>query len=454
MGRPLVVLLVCIGFWTTVLAQKTISIEEIYSGTFRTQGLDVLRSLNNGEQYTVLNFHRSDQSTSIDSYDYSTLQKAETIVSSSELPEIRNFTSYTFSKDESKILLATQLEPIFRRSTLGIFYVYDRGTQNLVRIAKAKIQEPTMSPDGSKVAYVLENNLFLFDIASGTTKQITKDGTKNAIINGVTDWVYEEEFAFVRAFDWNSDGSKIAFLRFDETHVPEFSMDVYGTDLYPSPHVFKYPKAGEENAVVTLHLLDVKSGSVEKVDLGEAYYIPRLQWMNDPDRLSVQTLNRHQNNLQLILVNARDNRASLLMEETDKAYVEVTDYLTFLENDSFVWTSERDGYNHLYLYGPDGKLKNQITSGDWEVTDFYGYDEKQDRLYYQSTENGSINRGVYSIDKKGKKKRNLSVTEGTSNADFSANFSYFINTYSSAKEPYRYTLHEASSGKKIKDIKD
>ncbi|MEM9141612.1 MAG: S9 family peptidase [Bacteroidota bacterium] len=455
MGRPCVLLVLSLVCWTGIWAQKKdITLGEIYGGAFRTQGLDVLRSRNNGEEYTVLHYNRADRSTAIDVYAYKTLKKVGSLVSSADFQEITNFTSYTFSKDESKILLATQVEPIFRRSTLGVFFVYDRDTQKLLKIADHKIQEPLLSPDGNKVAYVYENNLFLFDITSGNTRQLTTDGVKNAIINGVTDWVYEEEFAFVRAFDWNSKGTHIAFLRFDESKVPEFSMDVYGTGLYPQPYVFKYPKAGEENAKVSLHLLDIDSGSSKRVDLEDGYYMPRLQWMNHPDHLSVQTLNRHQNHLKLHLVNAQTGKVSLLMEERDAAYVDVTDDLTFLEDDSFFWTSERDGYNHIYLYGPKGKLKGQVTSGEWEVTDFYGYDEKRDRVYYQSTENGSINRGVYSIDDKGKRKKALAVREGFNNADFSANFQYFINTYSSTQVPYIYTLHEAASGKKIKDITD
>ncbi|NHF61522.1 S9 family peptidase [Flavobacteriaceae bacterium TP-CH-4] len=448
-------LFLLVGIFGNLIAQqKKITIEEIYQGTFRTEGLDALRSLKNGKQYTILNVDRGNGSSSIDKYDYETQQKVETVVSSSDLAEIQNFTSYEFSEDESKLLLATEVESIFRRSTLGVYYVYDIATKSLTKISDAKIQEPELSPNGKQVAYVANNNMYLFDIASKDTKQITADGVKNKIINGVTDWVYEEEFAFVQAFAWNSNGTKIAFLRFDETNVPEFSMDVYGTELYQKPYVFKYPKAGEENAIVTLHMFDVKAGSTSKVDLGDVYYIPRIKWRNHPDHLSVQTINRHQNHLKLHSVNATDNSVSLLMEERDAAYVDVTDNLTFLADDSFIWTSEKDGYNHIYLYDEDGKLKNQITKGSWEVTDYYGYDQNEDRVYYQSTENGSINRGVYSVRSNGKGKRELAVEEGVNSADFSSDFTYFINSYSSATVPYRYTLQQALTGKKVKDIKD
>ena len=449
-------LLLCTLMLSTVaLAQeKQISVEDIYQGKFVTQGLDALRSMKNGKEYTILNFNLADTTSAIDKYDYKTQEKVETILSSKNLSEIETFSSYEFNADESKLLLGTEIEPIFRRSRLGIYYVYDIATSQLTKISETKIQEPTLSPNGKQIAYAADNNLYIFNIDVKSSKQLTTDGKKNSIINGITDWVYEEEFAFVKAFDWNSDGTKIAFLRFDETNVPEFSMDVYGKGLYQKPHVFKYPKAGEENAKVSLHMYDVASGSISNVDLGSAYYIPRIKWMNNPNKLSVQTINRHQNHLMLHAVNAKDNSVELLMEEKDKAYIDITNNLTFLADDSFIWTSEEDGNNHIYLYSEAGPLMNQITKGKWEVTNYYGYDQNEDRIYYQSTENGSINRGVYSIESNGKNKKALAVTDGVNSADFSSNFTYFINTHSSASSPYTYTLHNALSGKKVKDIKD
>ena len=451
---PVLLLFVLAALTSTFAQDKKISVTEIYNGTFRTQGLDALRSMKNGKQYTVLNFDRAKRTSTIDKYDYATQQKVETIISSVDIPQIENFSSYEFSGDETKILLATEIESIFRHSTLGIFYIYDIASKRVTKIADTKIQEPTLSPDGKHVAYVTKNNLYLFDIASKNVQQITTDGVKNKIINGVTDWVYEEEFAFVRAFAWNSDATKIAFLRFDETNVPEFSMDVYGTGLYQAQEVFKYPKAGEDNAMVSLHIFDVTSKNIEKVDLGNPYYIPRIKWMNDPNQLSVQTLNRHQNHLRLFAVNAKTNTASVLMEEKDDAYLDITDNLTFLADDSFIWTSEKDGYNHIYLYNEKGKLLNQITKGEWEVTNYYGYDQKKDRVYYQSVENGSINRGIYSINSRGKRKKELAVEAGTNTAAFSADFTYFINTYSNDITPNEYTLHTAYDGKKVNNIKN
>lgn len=447
-------LLICLLFTLSLAAQETrFTVEAITSGEFRTEGLDVLRSLKNGKEYAVLNFDRESRTTSVDSYDYETRQKTATLVNSSDLEGVQYFTSYEFSEDENLLLLATEVEPVFRRSTLGVYYIYNRTTKALDKIADEKIQEPTFSPDGSKVAYVFQNNIYVKDLENGELTQVTEDGKVNSIINGVTDWVYEEEFGFVRAFDWNSAGNRIAFIRFDESEVPEFSMDVYGSELYQSQHVFKYPKAGEKNASVSLHIHEL-GGETRKVDLGNPYYIPRIKWMNHPDYLSVQTINRNQNDLKLHAVDATDLSNTVLLQEKDDAYVDIHDNLTFLEDDSFIWTSEKDGWNHIYLYNEDGDLMEQLTKGDWEVTQYYGYDQAEDRVYYQSSENGSINRDIYSISSSGKDKLRLTRGDGTNAADFSADFTYFINSFSNAKTPPVYTLHRAIDGKELMRIKD
>lgn len=450
----------CIGLFISLslTAQtKEITLEDIWSGAFRTERIDVLHSMKNGQQYSVLNFDRSTRSTSVDIYDYETLSKIATLVSSSDIPELNYFTDYTFSEDEQKVLLVTEEESIYRRSSLGYYYVYNVNTKSISKVADEKIQEPTFSPDGSKIAYALNNNMYVKDLAANTTKQITFDGEKNKIINGITDWVYEEEFAIVRAFDWNTASNKIAFIRFDETEVPEFSMDMYGKALYPTQQVFKYPKAGEKNSDVSLHIYDLQDDEVIDVEVGKVYsdfYIPRIQWTNDADVLSAQYMNRNQNELDLWFVNAEDNSSKLVLAEKDKAYINITDNLTFLKDNSFIWTSEKDGYNHIYHYSKTGELKNQVTKGNWEVTNYYGYNDDSNTIFYQSTENGSINRDVYSVKLNGRNKKRLTKTNGTNNASFSADFSYFINTFSSATTPPEYTLNSAASGNLIKSIKD
>ena len=258
----------------------------------------------------------------------------------------------------------------------------------------------------------------------------------------------------MKAFAWNKDGSKIAFLRFDEADVPEFSMDMFGSDLYPTQQVFKYPKAGEKNSEVSLHLYDVASAETEAVELGDYsdFYIPRINWTNKTNILSVQVLNRHQNSLDLIYVDAENNSAEVILNETDKAYVDVTDNLTFLDDNSFIWTSEKSGYNHIYHYSEKGELIDQVTTGDWEVTNYYGFDPKRKTIFYQSTENGSVNRDVYSIALKGNKKTRLTERTGMNSADFSADFTYFINSFTNTETPTVYTLRDAKSGKVVREI--
>jgi len=430
--------------------QKTVSVEEIYDGTFRTKGMDVLRSRNNGTQYTLLNYDRSSKIQTIDLYQYESLEKVETLLSTEDLDGISYMSSYSFSDDETKVLLATELKPIYRRSSLGTYYVYDFQSKELIKISENQIQEPSLSPDGSKVAYGFENNLYLFDLRSKNTTQMTFDGKKNHIINGITDWVYEEEFSFVRAFQWSPQGTHIAFLRFDETEVPEFSMPIYGDDLYPQIQTFKYPKAGENNAEVSLHLYELSSGSVSKIDV-DAYYIPRIKWKHHPDELVFQTLNRHQNKLVLYNYNKTTKELSVLHTETDAAYVDVNDDLTFLVDDSFIWTSEKDGYNHLYLHDKSGKQKRQLTSGAWEVTSYYGYDQKNKKIFFQSTAEGSINRDVYSVGINGKGLKRLTSKEGFNRASFSADFTYFINTHSNATTPPSYSLYTTATNNRLKD---
>ncbi|MGC6432258.1 MAG: S9 family peptidase [Jejuia sp.] len=451
-------LCICLFITISIVAQnKQITLKDIWSGGFRVERMDVLHSMKNGQQYSVLNFDRANRTTSIDIYDYKTLKKVKTLVSSADILELNYFTDYRFSKDEQKVLLATEEASIYRRSSLGYYFVYDRITQSVTKVSDEKIQEPTFSPDGSKVAYGFENNLFVKDLLSGETLQLTFDGEKNKIINGIADWVYEEEFSIVRAFDWNASGDKIAFIRFDETDVPEFSMDVYGKVLYQTQQVFKYPKAGEKNAEVSLHIYDLLKAQLEEVEVNKAYndfYIPRIKWTNDANILSAQYMNRGQNELDLWFVNAATNTSNLVLAETDKAYIDITDNLTFLKDNSFIWTSEKDGYNHIYHYANIGELKNQITKGNWEVTDYYGYDENSKRIFYQSVENGSINRDIYSIKLNGRDKKRLTKSEGTNRAAFSADFSYFINTFSSATTPPEYSLNSAASGNLIKNIKD
>ena len=438
----------------SVVGQQKLTLEEIWGGAFRTKGMDELNAMKNTNQYTVLNFDRNSKTMQIDLFDYATLNKVATLIDTKDFAALTSIDSYTFDQAEKKILIATNTESIFRRSFTANYFVYDIASKKLSKFTDKAIQEPTFSSDGTKVAYAFENNLYVFDLLLNKETQVTTDGKKNSIINGITDWVYEEEFAFVRAFDWNADGTKIAFIRFDETNVPEFSMDMYNQDLYPTQTVFKYPKAGEKNATVSLHIYDVAAEKTQKIDLStySDFYIARLKWTSDKNVLSAQVINRHQDNLDVLFVDGNTGAKKIILNEKDKAYVDVTDNLTFLKDNSFIWTSEKDGFNHIYYYDKTGKLKNQVTKGNWDVTAYYGFDEKNKTIYYQSVENGSINRDVYSISIDGKAKKRLSLKTGTNNATFSPNFQYFINTYSSATSAPYYSLNDSKTSQEIKKI--
>lgn len=438
----------------SVVAQQKITVEEIYAGNFRAKGMDELQSMKNTNQYTVLNSDRNARTQQIDLYDYATLKQVSSLISTKDFPLLaEGIDSYTFSNDEKQLLIANNTNQIYRHSFTADYFLYNVTTKELNRVLE-QVQEPTFSPDGKKIAFAKENNLFVFDIDSKKTTQITKDGLKNSIINGITDWVYEEEFAFVRAFDWSADSRKIGFIRFDESQVPEFTMNIFKKELYPTNETFKYPKAGEKNAEVSLHIYDVANERIKEINLGNYndFYIARIKWTNDANLLSAQVLNRHQDNLDLLFVDATTGSAKVILNEKDKAYVDVTDNLTFLKDNSFIWTSEKDGFNHIYLYDKSGKMKNQITKGKWEVTSYYGFDEKNKTIYYQSVENGSILRDIYKISLDGKKKVKLSQQVGTNAATFSPNYEYFINTYSSVTNPTLYTLNSSKDGKAIQTI--
>jgi dipeptidyl-peptidase-4 len=440
-----------------VFGQQKITVEEIYTGAFRAKGMDELQSMKNTNQYTVLNYDAASRSMQIDLFDFATLKKVNTLIDTKNYSVLaEGIDSYTFSSDEKLVLIANNSNSIYRHSFTADYYLFDITTKKVERLFDFQIQEPTFSPDGKKIAFARENNLYMYDIASKQTTAITTDGKKNSVINGITDWVYEEEFAFVRAFDWSKDSKKVAYIRFDESQVPEFSMSIFKKDLYPTVETFKYPKAGEKNSEVSLHIYDVASKGTQKVNLSQYadFYIARMQWTNDANVLSAQVLNRHQDNLDLLFIDGNSGAAKVVLNEKDKAYVDVTDNLTFLKDNSFIWTSEKDGFNHIYLYDKTGKLKNQVTKGNWEVTNYYGFDEKTNTVFYQSVENGSINRDVYSINLNGKNKVRLSKKTGTSAATFSPNFQYFINTYSSANQPTTYTLNEAKTGAQVQVIEN
>ena len=436
---------------------KKVSLEDIWQRyKFAPQRTSGINSMNDGVHYTT--FSRTKEGPAIEKYSYETGKLVSTILSATMIKQNTGkklrFDSYEFSPDESKVLLATQTESIYRHSSRSRYYVYDLKENTLDSLATdGKQQLATFSPTRNMVAFVKDNRMHIQDFDSGSRDLISFGiGQEDAFIAGAVDWVYEEEFSFHEGFHWSPEGNYIAYYQFDEREVPLFSMDIYGQQLYPRQYEFKYPKAGEPNSVVNIHIYDVNNQEDRKVEIPEPYeYIPRIRWTNDDDDLMIFTMNRLQNELKLWEADAEEDDVDLIYTESAPAYLEINDNLRFLEDNSFIWTSEMDGHNHIYHIGENGKVKRQITRGEWEVTEFYGIDEEEGMLYYQAAEESPLERAVYRIDLKGKNKEKLSPEAGWNSAAFSDGFKYFIHTHSTKDRPTFETLHN-SEGKLIREI--
>ena len=451
MQKKIVSIILCLFSLSCFSQSKQINLEDIWENyKFYYKSYRGLNSMNNGEFYTQIK--NSEEGQEIIKYSFKNGERIVRVFKSSDF-KIKRINSYSLSDDDRLMLLATETESIYRYSRKAIYYVFNIQNNKLKKLSENKIRYPTFSPDGSKVAYVYENNLFIKDITNGKETQITNDGKKNQIINGASDWVYEEEFKLVRGFEWSSDSRTIAYYKFDESHVKEFSMDKFNGSLYPSQEVFKYPKAGEANSTVNILLYSLDSKEKTLIYTEEDYeYIPRIKWSKDPHILTMIGLNRHQNKLDFILVNSKDGSNNILFSEEDKYYIDIHDNLTFLPNNFFIWTSEKKGYNHIFLKGLDGS-EEQITSGSWEVTSFKGLDSDKMQIFFTSTEDGSINRSLYVLDLETGKRKKLSTQIGTNSAKFSKGLKYYINTFSDADTPPVFTLHKAD-GTLIKTIED
>lgn len=426
------------------LDAQEITLDKIYSGYYRGKGIAGIASLKDGENYAVI------EKSGIARYDYKTSKQNGYIVNGS-------FESYEFSEDESKILLLKESQPIYRHSFLGIFEVRDLKSGQTIQLNNGNpVQEPRFSPDGRKVAFVADNNLFYQDLSNGKLIPITSDGKRNHIINGLADWVYEEEFGHARQYEWTQNSDAIVFVKSDESLVPEMNMPIYDKQLYPQDFRFKYPKAGENNAKVSAHLYRLDSHQTTAIDLSgyKNYYIPNVFRTAKADEIVLITSGRTQNASDILKINTKKNTVTKLFTETDEKWIE-TDHviLEFLEDNSFIWGSERDGYNHLYWYAADGKLIKQITKGPWEVTEYYGYNPKTKEVYLQTTQNGSLNKVVAKVHLVTGKSTVISSAEGHNTANFSRNFHYFIETSSSAVKPHTYTLKN-QSGQTVRELQN
>lgn len=423
---------------------QEITLDKIYSGQYRGRGISGISSLSDGEHYAVI------EGDAIVKYSYANTRKIGNIIDG-------KYYNYEFSNDESKILLLIESLPIYRHSFLGKYQVKDLKSGREVLINGGKlIQEPRFSPDASKVAFVEGNNIFYQDLETGKITQITTDGEKNHILNGVSDWVYEEEFGHSRQYEWTKNSDAIVFVKSDETAVREVNLPIYQGNLYPREMKFKYPKAGEENSKVSAFMYQLSNKKLSKIDLSafKGYYIINVVPTQKYDEIVLITSERNQNAMDILKVNTKTGKTTKLFTEIDEKWIDTDkNIIEFLEDNSFIWASERDGYRHLYWYNENGKLKKQITKGNWEVVEYYGFNPKTKEVFIQTTQNGSINKIISRVNINTGKSLIISEKEGNNIANFSKNYRYFIETSSAVDKPYTYTLKD-KDGILIKDLQN
>lgn len=437
---------------------KPVELSEVTGGLFAQRtAIGDLRSMSDGEHYTQMNPER----TMVISYAYRTGLPVDTLFSTKRAKECTfdTFDGYMISSTGHRIIIWRDTEMIYRRSWKADMYDYDVRRNYLQPLSntKEKLRIPTFSPDGRMCAYVKEdNNIWIRKFDFDSEVQVTKDGKEDSILNGVTDWVYEEEFTTTNLMAWSPESDILTWVRTDETDVLKYDMQVYGNTYYPDVYSFKYPKVGEKNSTVTLHSYDIQTRDIKRLSLpaGMDYYIPRIRFTTQNDQLAVMTMNRNQNDFNMYYMNPRSGVSRLVLHEADKYYVDfglLDDIVFFAEG--FTYVSERDGYKHVYLYSPTGVMLRQVTTGKWDVTRLYGYNEKTKEIFYESAEESPLRRAVYKIDAKGRKTK-LSKQVGTNTAQFSRNFAYYINTYSSTQTPAVITVNEVKSGKVLRTLID
>lgn len=448
--KKLFVLFYALMCLVTLQAQK-VTLQDVANGTYRAQSIQGLKPMLDGEHYTQI----SKDHKRIVKYSFKTGKEVATIfdVATARNHKLKNFDDYIMSPDESLILIQTETKPIYRRSFTAVYYIYNVRNRTLEPLSNNGPQQvPLFSPDSHQIAFVRNNNIYLIKLLFGNSEsQVTKDGEYNKVLNGIPDWVYEEEFSYNRAFDFSADSKMIAYVRFDESQVPMYSFPWYKGmapekteyTTYPGSYDYKYPKAGVVNSKVSVHSFDIKSRVTRKMELpvDSDGYVPRIKFTDDPEKLAIMTLNRHQNRFDLYMANPRSAICKVAIRDEAEQYIKEQAYsdIAFYP-EHIVMMSERDGYNHLYLYTIGGNLVKQITKGEFEVKDFLGWDQKANVFYYTSNEGSPLRTAVYKIDGKGKKTK-LSTRTGTNSALFSKNLNYYINTYSSAQTPTLITLN-------------
>ncbi|MFI3321837.1 MAG: S9 family peptidase [Rikenellaceae bacterium] len=434
-------------------AQKMIDYSDFENGTFATKSVHGVRSMEDGEHYTT----QSDNK--VIKYSYETGDKVATLFDGNSCEPKIQFKGYQLSPDEKKMLLTTDVKPIYRHSYTATHWIYDTETQKLTPLSKdGNEQVATISPDGKKAAFVRDNNLFWVDLSTGEEHQFTTDGKYNHILNGIPDWVYEEEYSFAQAYEWSPESDCIAFFKSDESRVNVFKMNTFIGGLYPKVYEFKHPKAGEDNSIVSIHTYNLESKKTTTMDIGSEtdQYIPRVKWSSEANKLIIFRLNRLQNNFDMLLYDASTGSSKLVYNEVNSRYIERIgdNTVTFLaDGNRFIIMSERDGFMHLYLCDIAKQTLQPITTGNWEVTDILGVDEKKGVVYYISTEKSPLERNLYSIKLNGKSKELLAADKGTYSIAPSKGFKYFISYFSNSTTPNLVRMH-SGSGKIIRVLED
>lgn len=448
-----------------VQAQEKLTLEDIAGGKYFPNYVYGVNPMNDGESYTQL----SNDGKRIIRRSFKNGKELGVIFDVDAArgnQKLQGIDGYIMSPDERRILLRTQTRMIYRRSYTAVYYIYDVANKTYEPLSDGGPQQmPIFSPDGNVIAFARDNNLFLVKLLYGNAEtQVTKDGKFNEVLNGVPDWVNEEEFSTARSFDFSADSKMLAWVRYDESKVPVYAIQefkgAYPTrmeyDEYPGEYRYKYPVAGAKNSDVSVMTFDIKNRVTRtmKLPLDADGYVPRIHFTSDPEKLAVVTLNRHQNRMDIYMANPRSTECKLAVREENPKYVTDAAYgcLQFYNN-HFAYISDRDGYRHIYWYNLNGQLERQVTKGNYDVSAFYGYDEASGRFYYASHEESPMRTAVYSIDKNGKKKK-LSQHVGTNNATFSKSMKYFLNVYSSAQQPPVTTLCQASDGKVLSTMVD
>lgn len=452
--KKIVLLLAAAMGAVTLSAQKTFTYGDLSKGLFGAKSVYGLRSMNNGTEYTVQDGKK------IIRYSYKSGEVVDTLFDGAKsTPEIA-FSNYTFSGDEKKILLETGSKPIYRHSKTAKYWIYDLGSQELKPLSGDDKQEvASFSPDGTKVAFVRDNNLFWTDLSTGRETQVTFDGEFNHIINGKADWVYEEEMlGQSKAYEWAPTSDALAFYRTDESQVKEYHMNRFDGNLYPTVYSYKYPKAGETNSVVSVHVYNLNDGKTATMDIGpeKDQYVALIRWNAVNGKLMVYRVNRLQNNFDLLMCDAATGASNVAYNEKNDRYIDISykqNITPLSDGDRFIVRSEKDGYMHLYLYSLTKGLLNRITEGEWEVTQMLGVDEKSGKVYFISTEGSPLRRALYSVKLNGKGKTRITPKEGVYDISFSNGFKYFISYFSSADTPPFISLHTAD-GKLVRVLED